>query len=61
MPRRCNCPFMWAMFASVDVRGWIPFLMAAFSAGRPKASHPNGCSTLKPRIRFTRAITSPIM
>ena len=52
---------MWAMFARVEVSGWIPPLMAAFSAGRPKASHPNGCSTLKPRIRFIRAITSPIM
>ena len=52
---------MCAMLASVDFSGWIPCLMAAFSAGRPKASHPNGCRTLNPRIRFWRAITSPIM
>ena len=30
-------------------------------AGRPNASHPNRWSTLKPRIRFMRATTSPIM
>jgi hypothetical protein len=52
---------MWAMFSSVDVSGWVPVLMAAFSAGRPNASQPNGCSTLKPRIRLVRAITSPMM
>ena len=52
---------MCAMFAKVEVAGGIPFLMAAFSAGRPKASHPNGWSTLKPVIRFVRATTSPIM
>ena len=52
---------MWAMFSSVHVSGCVPFLIAAFSAGRPNASQPNGCSTLKPRIRFMRATTSPIM
>ena len=41
--------------------GCMPPLIAAFSAGNPKASHPNGCSTLKPRMRFMRATTSPIM
>ena len=52
---------MWAMFAKVDSAGWMPLLIAAFSAGRPKASQPKGCSTLKPRTRFVRAITSPMM
>ena len=61
MPIRCSCPFMCAMFSSVHFSGWVPFLIAAFSAGRPNASQPNGCSTLKPRIRFMRATTSPIM
>jgi len=46
MPRRWSCPFMWAMFSSVQVSGCTPCLMAAFSAGSPNASHPNGCSTL---------------
>ena len=53
--------FMWAMFSSVQISGWDLFLIAAFSAGRPNASHPNGCNTLNPRIRFIRAMTSPIM
>src|SRR5438132_639305 len=41
---------MWAMLSSVDVSGWVPLLIAAFSAGRPNASQPKGCSTLYPRI-----------
>ena len=52
---------MWAMLSSVDVSGCVPVLIAAFSAGRPNASQPKGCSTLKPRIRFVRAMTSPMM
>ena len=52
---------MWAMLSRVQVSGCDRFLMAAFSAGRPKASQPNGCRTLKPRMRFMRAMTSPIM
>ena len=36
------------------------FLMAAFSAGRPKASQPIGCRTLKPRIHLYRASASPM-
>ncbi len=52
---------MCAMLDSVQVSGWSLFLIAAFSAGRPKASQPNGCSTLKPCIRFRRATMSPIM
>ena len=31
--------------------GWIFSAIAAFSAGSPKASHPIGCSTLKPCAR----------
>jgi hypothetical protein len=54
-------PFMWAMLPSVDVSGWMPLLIAAFSAGRPNASQPNGCRTLKPCSRFRRATTSPMM
>ena len=38
------------MLSSVDFSGCVPVLIAAFSAGRPNASHPNGCSTLKPRM-----------
>jgi len=37
------------------------FLIAAFSAGRPKASQPIGCSTLKPFMRRCRLITSPMV
>ena len=37
---------MWAMLSSVQRSGWVPCLMAAFSAGMPNASQPNGCSTL---------------
>jgi hypothetical protein len=37
---------MWAMLPRVETSGWMPFLIAAFSAGRPKASQPKGCSTL---------------
>ena len=41
---------MPAMFCRVQVSGWIPRLMAAFSAGRPSASQPMGCRTSNPRI-----------
>ena len=37
------------MFCSVVMRGCWPVLMAYCSAGRPKASQPIGCSTLKPQ------------
>ncbi len=37
---------MWLMLPNVDVSGCVPVLIAAFSAGRPNASQPNGCSTL---------------
>jgi hypothetical protein len=49
------------MLSNVDVSGWVPVWIAAFSAGSPNASQPKGCSTLKPRIRFMRAMTSPMM
>ena len=52
---------MWAILSRVHVSGGMSCLMAAFSAGRPNASQPNGCNTLNPRIRFVRATTSPIM
>ena len=36
----------------VETLAGTPLSMAAFSAGRPKASHPIGCSTLNPRIHL---------
>ena len=47
------------MFAYVHSFGWIPRLIAAFSAGSPNASHPIGWSTLCPRIAANRATASP--
>ena len=38
------------MRASVKRRGWLPALMAAFSAGRPKESKPKGVRTALPRM-----------
>ena len=35
-----------SMFDIVQVNGWPPFLIAAFSAGSPKASKPIGKKTL---------------
>ncbi|CNI44114.1 Uncharacterised protein [Mycobacterium tuberculosis] len=43
------------MLASVLVRGWVPVCTAYCSAGSPKASNPNACSTLRPFIRKYRA------
>ena len=37
-PRRCSWRRMFATFASVVVRGWVPVWTAYCSAGRPKAS-----------------------
>ena len=37
---------MFSMFAIVQLNGWTPLLIAAFSAGRPKASKPIGKNTL---------------
>src|SRR5215472_1074843 len=45
----------------VHVRGCVLALIAAFSAGKPNASHPMGCNTLNPFILFVRATTSPIV
>ncbi len=42
------------MLAYVHFAGWLSLLIAAFSAGRPNASHPIGCSTEKP---FMRSLT----
>jgi hypothetical protein len=39
----------------------MPFWMAAFSAGRPKASHPSARSTAWPSMSFRRTTTSPMM
>ena len=44
-PRRFRLDFSSSMRASVKIRGWMPVLMAAFSAGRPKLSKPMGLST----------------
>ncbi len=49
---------MPAMFCRVHFSGWMPRLMAAFSAGSPRASQPIGCMTLKPRIVLQREMTS---
>jgi hypothetical protein len=37
---------MVSMFCIVQVNGWPPLLMAAFSAGNPNASKPIGRNTL---------------
>jgi len=42
---------MASMFRFVHSRGWILFLIAAFSAGNPNASNPIGKKTLSPCIR----------
>jgi hypothetical protein len=34
------------MLSYVHFAGGTPFAIAAFSAGRPNASHPIGCMTL---------------
>ena len=41
-----------SMARRVVMAGWTPVWMAYCSAGRPNASQPIGCSTLKPRIRL---------
>ena len=51
MPSETTSCLKDAMFRGVRSAGWTPSLMAAFSAGRPKASHPNGWKTSKPRLR----------
>ena len=46
------------MFASVVTEGCCPVWIAYCSAGSPNASYPMGCRTLKPSIRFRRAMMS---
>ena len=47
-------PRIRSMFPIVHCRGCAPCLIAAFSAGSPKASKPMGDMTLWPRIRMKR-------
>ena len=49
---------MFSMLRIVHSRGWTLFLIAAFSAGSPKASKPIGRKTFSPCIRRNRAIAS---
>ena len=49
---------MTSMFCIVQVNGWPPFRMAAFSAGSPNASKPIGKNTLNPCMRRKRARAS---
>ena len=58
---RLNDAICFSMLAYVHVAGWLSLLIAAFSAGRPNASQPIGCSTSKPAIDACRAITSPMV
>ena len=51
--------FSSAMRASVKIRGWVPVLMAAFSAGSPKESNPNGERTASPSMVRWRTSRSP--
>ena len=46
------------MFCIVQSRGLIFCLIAAFSAGRPKASKPIGRNTFMPCMRWKRAMAS---
>ena len=43
---------MMSRFRAVHSAGWIRFLIAAFSAGSPKASKPTGKKTFWPSIRW---------
>jgi hypothetical protein len=52
---RWNC----AIEAADESRGCSPVLIAWFSAGRPNASYPIGCSTLRPLRRWKWATASP--
>jgi hypothetical protein len=45
----------------VHFAGACPLRIAAFSAGRPNASHPIGISTFQPLIRRWRYMTSLIV
>ncbi len=39
------------MFASVEIRGWVPVWIAYCSAGSPSESKPMGCRTRYPLLR----------
>jgi len=52
---------MLLMFSEVHLKGGMLFLMAAFSAGRPKESQPIGWNTLKPFIFKKRDTRSPMV
>ena len=45
-PIERNWRRMFSMFDIVQVNGWPPLLIAAFSAGSPNASKPIGKKTL---------------
>src|SRR6266480_3657964 len=45
-------------FSRVVIAGCWPLLIAYCSAGKPNASQPIGCNTLKPRMRLYRATMS---
>ena len=47
------------MFSYVHCFGWMPRLIAAFSAGSPNESQPMGCRTLWPCRARNRATASP--
>jgi hypothetical protein len=49
------------MFCRVQRAGGTPFFIAAFSAGRPKASQPIGMSTFMPVMRRCRVSMSLIV
>jgi hypothetical protein len=51
MPSEITSSLNEAMFFGVRIAGCSPSLMAAFSAGSPKESHPSGWSTSNPRLR----------
>jgi hypothetical protein len=57
-PSATICAFIAAMFSRVHCAGGTPFFIAAFSAGRPKASQPIGIRTLRPARLSCRAIMS---
>ena len=52
-PRRSSCRRICTMLSAVQAAGGTPRSMAAFSAGKPKASQPTGCSTC-PKARRRR-------
>ena len=59
-PSRSSWPFMCTARLLTHSLGDSPPVIAASSAGRPKASKPNENSTSSPRARRKRAYASPI-